>query len=79
MNHEVKLLNSIIDTKDYVSAVNGGVDNVFIEYRDVWNFIMSHHDQHGKVPSKETVKQHHPDFDTDCVRFALGTLETYSL
>ncbi len=63
MNHEVKLLNSIIDTKDYVSAVNGGVDNVFIEYRDVWNFIMSHHDQHGKVPSKETVKQHHPDFE----------------
>jgi replicative DNA helicase len=24
---------------------------------------MSHHDQHGKVPSKETVKQHHPDFE----------------
>ena len=63
MNHEVKLLNSIIDTKDYVTAVNGGVDNVFIEYRDVWNFVMSHHDQHGKVPSKETVKQHHPDFE----------------
>lgn len=63
MNHEVKLLNSIIDTKDYVTAVNGGVDNVFIEYRDVWNFIMSHYDQHGKVPSKETVKQHHPDFE----------------
>ena len=63
MNHEVKLLNSIIDTKDYVVAVNGGVENVFIEYRDVWNFIMSHYDQHGKVPSKETVKQHHPDFE----------------
>lgn len=63
MNHEVKLLNSIIDTKDYISAVNGGVENVFIEYRDVWNFIMSHYDQHGKVPSKETVKQHHPDFE----------------
>ena len=63
MNHEVKLLNSIIDTKDYVAAVNGGVENVFIEYRDVWNFIMSHYDQHGKVPSKETVKQHHPDFE----------------
>jgi replicative DNA helicase len=63
VNHEVKLLNSIIDTKDYVAAVNGGVENVFIEYRDVWNFIMSHYDQHGKVPSKETVKQHHPDFE----------------
>lgn len=63
MNYEVRLLNSIIDTKDFVSAVNGGVENVFIEYRDIWNFIVSHYDTHKKVPSKETVKQHHPDFE----------------
>ena len=63
MNKEVTLLNSIIDTGDYVTAVNSGVENVFIEHRDVWNFIVSHYDQHGKVPSKETVKQHHSDFE----------------
>ena len=63
MNKEVTLLNSIIDTGDYVTAVNSGVENVFIEYRDVWNFIVSHYDQHSKVPSKETVKQHHSDFE----------------
>lgn len=63
MNYEIKLLNSIIDTGDYVEAVNGGVENVFIEYRDIWNFIVNHYDQHSKVPSKETVKGHFTDFD----------------
>lgn len=63
MNYEVRLLNSIVDTQDYVSAVNSGVENVFLEYRDVWNFIVSHYETHSKVPSKETVKQHHQDFE----------------
>lgn len=63
MNYEIKLLNAIIDTGDYVDAVNGGVENVFIEYRDVWNFIVKHYDDHSKVPSKETVKGHFTDFD----------------
>ena len=62
MNYEVRLLNSIVDTQDYVGAVNGGVENVFLEYRDVWNFIVSHYETHSKVPSKETIKQHHQDF-----------------
>jgi replicative DNA helicase len=63
VNYEVRLLNSIVDTQDYVSAVNSGVENVFLEYRDVWNFIVSHYETHSKVPSKETVKQHHQDFE----------------
>ena len=63
MNYEVRLLNSIVDTQDYTGAVNGGVENVFLEYRDVWNFIVSHYESHSKVPSKETIKQHHGDFE----------------
>ena len=63
MNYEVRLLNSIVDTQEYVSAVNSGVENVFLEYRDVWIFIVSHYETHSKVPSKETVKQHHQDFE----------------
>jgi replicative DNA helicase len=63
VNYEVRLLNSIVDTGDYVSAVNSGVENVFLEYRDVWNFVVSHYDMHKKVPSKETIKQHHSDFE----------------
>lgn len=63
MNYEVRLLNSIIDSGAYIEAVNGGAENVFIEHRDIWNFIISHYDQHSKVPSKDTVKQHHPEFE----------------
>jgi replicative DNA helicase len=63
LNYETRLLNAIIDTSEYVEAVNSGVENVFIEYRDVWNFIVSHYDDHGKVPSKDTVKSHFSDFD----------------
>ena len=63
MNYEVRLLNAIIDSKDYISAVNGGVENVFLEHRDIWNFIVNHYENHKRVPSKETVKQHHPDFE----------------
>jgi replicative DNA helicase len=57
------LLNSIIESGDYVDAVNSGVENVFIEYRDVWNFVVSHYDEHSKVPSKDTVKSHFSDFE----------------
>jgi replicative DNA helicase len=63
MNYEIRLLNSIIDSGDYVSAVNSGVENVFVEFRDIWNFVAGHYDEHKKVPSKDTVKHHHPDFD----------------
>jgi replicative DNA helicase len=63
VNYEVRLLNSIIETQDYVTAVNSGVENVFLEYRDVWNFIVAHYENHKKVPSKETIKQHHQDFE----------------
>jgi len=63
MNYEVRLLNAIIDSKDYISAINGGVENVFLEHRDIWNFVVNHYENHKRVPSKETVKQHHPDFE----------------
>ena len=63
MNYEIRLINSIVDTNNYVSAVNGGVENVFKEYRDIWNFVVNHYDTHKKVPSKETIKQHYPDFE----------------
>jgi replicative DNA helicase len=63
VNYEVRLLNSIIDNNSYIDAINGGVENVFLEYRDIWNFIVKHYEDHNKVPSKDTVKHHYPDFD----------------
>ena len=63
MNYESKLINAIVDTGDFVAAVNGGCENFFIEYKDIWSFIVSHYDTHSKVPSKETIKHHYPDFE----------------
>lgn len=63
MNYEIKLINSIIENNDFITSVNEGVENVFTEYRDIWNFIVSHYDTHNKVPSRETVKAHFLDFE----------------
>ena len=63
MNYEVRLINSIVDSGNYIEAISDGVENVFLEYKDIWNFIVAHYDQHSKVPSKDTIKHHFPDFD----------------
>jgi replicative DNA helicase len=63
VNYEIRLLNSIIESNDFITSVNEGVENVFTEYRDIWNFIVSHYDTHSKVPSRETVKGHFSDFE----------------
>lgn len=63
MNYETRLLNSIVESNGYVEAVNQGVENVFVENRDIWNFVVAHYDEHKKVPSKDTIKHHYPDFD----------------
>ena len=63
MNYEIRLLNSIIENNSFTEAVNSGTENVFMEYRDIWNFISKHHDEFKKTPSKDTVKHHYVDFD----------------
>lgn len=63
MNYEMRLINSIVDTGDITSAINEGVEGVFSEYRDIWNFMLSHYDKHSKTPSKDTLKSHFSDFE----------------
>jgi len=63
VNYEIRLLNAIIDNGAFTEAVNAGAEKVFMEYRDIWNFISKHHDEFKKTPSKDTVKHHYADFD----------------
>ena len=63
MNYELRVINSLLNSGNYVEAVNDGIENVFIEYRDIWNFVVQHYDEHKKTPSKDTVKHHYPDFE----------------
>lgn len=83
MNYEIKLLNSIIDSEDYVTAVNEGSENVFIEYKDIWNFIVNHYDEYKKVPSKDTVKHHFSDFEfintTEPLSYYISEAKSHSL
>ena len=63
MNYEVKLLNAVLDSGDYVSCQNENVGRVFINYKDVWTFIAGHYDKHKKIPAKTEIKAHFPDFE----------------
>ena len=83
MNYEMRLINSIVDTGEIVVAINEGVDGVFVEYKDMWNFIMQHYDKHGKTPSKDTLKAHFTDFDfvktTEPLPYYIDEAKTESL
>lgn len=59
----MRLINSIVDTADIITAINEGSEGVFSEYRDIWNFMLSHYDKHRKPPSKDTIKSHFSDFE----------------
>lgn len=63
MNYEMRLINSIVDTGDITYAINEGAENVFSEYRDIWNFMLAHYDKHKKTPAKDTIKSHFSDFE----------------
>ena len=63
MNYEVKLLNAVLDSGDYVECQNENVGRVFINYKDVWSFIAGHYDKHKKIPAKTEIKAHFPDFE----------------
>jgi replicative DNA helicase len=63
MNYEVKLLNAVLESGDYVECQNENVGKVFINYQDVWAFISGHYDDHGKIPAKAEIKSHFPDFE----------------
>ena len=63
MNYETKLLNAIAIDGNYVKCAEENLRDVFIEYGDIWSFIAKHYDEHKKVPSRDTIKHHFPEFE----------------
>ena len=63
MNYELNLLNSIIKSGEVTSCVEQGVDHVFAEYADVWNFILDFNNEYGQAPSKDVVKTNFKGFE----------------
>jgi|TARA_Y100000034_G_scaffold136284_2_gene211984 replicative DNA helicase len=63
LNYETKLLNAIAIDGNYVKCAEENLRDVFIEYGDIWSFIAKHYDEHKKVPSRDTIKHHFPEFE----------------
>jgi|TARA_B100000902_G_scaffold379954_1_gene414819 replicative DNA helicase len=63
VNYEVKLLNAVLESGDYIECQSENVGSVFINYKDIWAFITKHYNDHGKIPAKAEIKSHFPDFE----------------
>ena len=62
MNHEVSLLNAIIESGDIATCIEQSADSVFAEHSDVWNFIMEFYTEYGSCPSKDVVSKNFGSF-----------------
>lgn len=63
MNYEIALLNSIIASGDVTECIDQNVGQVFGEYQDVWKFIVNFHNEYGKVPAKDVIKNNFKSFE----------------
>jgi len=63
LNYETKLINAIAVDGDYSRCADENIKDVFVEYKDIWSFISTHYDEHKKVPSRDTIKHHFPEFE----------------
>jgi len=64
MNHEIQLLNSIVeDRENYLEAYDENVTDVFKEYGDIWNYIRTFVSDYGTPPSKDVLKEKFDEFE----------------
>lgn len=63
MNHEMELLNAVLETGDMPLALNSNVDRVFEVYGDLWGWIKGYYDKYGQLPEKDKVGRTFSDFD----------------
>ena len=83
MNYETKLLNAISVDGDFTKCIEENIKDVFVEYSDIWAFMNSHFDEHKKVPSRETIRSHFPEFEvcniTEPLDYYIGAAQKGSL
>jgi replicative DNA helicase len=63
MNYEIALLNSIISSGDVTTCIDQNVGGVFGEYEDVWKFIVGFHNEYGRAPAKDVIKNNFKSFE----------------
>lgn len=64
MNNEVRLITAICENKDISSALRApDVDDLFIDYKDVWFKMKNHYYQFRSCPTLTLVKEWFKDFE----------------
>lgn len=63
-NNELKVLSSICKTKDIQPVLAGShIDQMFVGYPDVWDFIKDYYSKYRAIPAVEVVEDKFPDFE----------------
>lgn len=60
MNSEIKVINSVLKNKDIGVLFAENIDDMFIDYRDVWDSIKKYYADHHAVPDIEVMQEQFP-------------------
>jgi len=63
LNHEIALLNKILQTGDLKTCFDNDVGFIFKEYGDVWNYIVEFNEDYGTMPGRDAVKNNFKTFE----------------
>ena len=63
MNHEVSLLNKILETGDLTTCLESDVGLIFKEHGDIWNYIIGFNEDYGSMPGKDVIKDKFSSFE----------------
>lgn len=61
---ELRTLNAVLKNRDIATLFNAGaVNDLFVGYGDVWDFIKTHYSRYHTIPTIDTVKDECPSFE----------------
>lgn len=63
MNHEIELLNAIIDHEDFNAVRVLNLQEFFVDNIDIWKFIEEYYNKYQVVPVKTVIKDHFKHFE----------------
>jgi replicative DNA helicase len=63
LNHEIALLNKILETGDLKTCFDSDVGFIFKEYGDVWNYIVQFNEDYGTMPGRDAIKEKFKTFE----------------
>lgn len=78
-NKELNVINSVIANKDIGALFAQSVDEMFVAYADVWDYIKNYYAKYHSVPSVEIVQERFSDFEhtevKDATSFHIDSLK----